>query len=167
VSFLTRGFRGRARGDIPAGRIPPGQYVTDDFPVLTAGPTPRLPLEENWRFGLTDLDGAERTWTWEEFNALPREKVTADIHCVTKWSKLNTTWEGVSVDTLLTGIPDRGSHVLFRSYGNYSTNLPIDTSREGRRGSYSDTTAKPSPWNMEVRHACSSLTFTSGRAPSG
>jgi len=132
VSFLTRGFRGRARGDIPAGRIPPGQYVTDDFPVLTAGPTPRLPLEENWRFGLTDLEGAERTWTWEEFNALPREKVTADIHCVTKWSKLNTTWEGVSVDTLLTGIPDRGSHVLFRSYGNYSTNLPIDDVTGGK-----------------------------------
>ena len=125
MGFLTRGFRGRKRPD-SADRIPPGQYVTDDFPILTAGPTPRLPLEDEWRFTLTDLGGTDRTWTWTEFNKLPSETVTVDIHCVTKWSKLDTTWEGVSVETLLAGITERGSHALFRCYGNYSTNLPIE-----------------------------------------
>jgi DMSO/TMAO reductase YedYZ molybdopterin-dependent catalytic subunit len=100
--------------------------VTDDFPILTAGPTPHLPLEDDWRFGLTGLDGAQKSWTWAEFNALPRQKVTVDIHCVTKWSKLDTRWEGVSVDTLLADVADRGSRVILRCYGNYSTNLPID-----------------------------------------
>ncbi len=126
MGFLTRGFRGRRRDDAPTDRIPPGQYVTDDFPILTAGPIPRLPREEDWRFSVTDLGGIEKEWTWAEFNSLPRETVEVDIHCVTKWSKLDTTWEGVSVDTLLTDIDDRGSYALFRCYGNYSTNLPIE-----------------------------------------
>ena len=78
------------------------------------------------------LTATNRAWTWAEFNALPREEVTVDIHCVTKWSKLDTTWEGVSVDTLLAGIDDRGSHALFRCYGNYSTNLPIEDVTGGK-----------------------------------
>src|SRR5215210_4436109 len=102
MSFVSRGFKGRPRDAGDPGRVPPGQYLTEDFPVLSAGPTPHTPLDE-WTFSV--VDGAERTtWTWDEFQALPSETVTADIHCVTRWSKLDTTWEGVSVDTLLEGI---------------------------------------------------------------
>jgi len=126
MSFPTRGFRGRRQLDAPAGRIPPGQYVTVDFPVLSAGPTPRISLE-NWRFTMTDRLGSERSWTWADFTALPTETVTVDIHCVTKWSKLDTTWEGVSLDTLLADVPERTSgYVLFHSYGGYTTNLPLE-----------------------------------------
>src|SRR5205823_11898090 len=97
--IISRGFRGR-RGDAPPGRVPPGQYLTRDFPVLSAGPTPHTPLDE-WSF---TIDGAVEepvSWSWDEFLDLPSETSTVDIHCVTKWSKLDTTWRGVSVDTLL------------------------------------------------------------------
>src|SRR5215204_3746322 len=97
--FISRGFRGRRRraeGDV---RIPPGQYLVEGFPVLSAGPTPRTPLEQ-WDFTIEgEVDGT-RTWSWDEFLALPSEEITRDIHCVTKWSKLGTTWEGISVDLL-------------------------------------------------------------------
>jgi len=66
-----------------------------------------------------------RTWTWEELQALPAEDVTVDIHCVTKWSKLDTTWKGVSVDTLLKDIPTTAGFVMAQSYGGYTTNLPL------------------------------------------
>jgi DMSO/TMAO reductase YedYZ molybdopterin-dependent catalytic subunit len=132
MSFPTRGFRGRRQLDAPADRIPPGQYVTDDFPVLSAGPTPRIPLD-NWRFTMTDLLGSERSWTWADLTALPTETVTVDIHCVTKWSKLDTTWEGVSLDTLLAdGTDPAGGHVLFHSYGGYTTNLPLEDVTGGK-----------------------------------
>jgi len=74
--------------------------VTDDFPVLSAGPTPRTPLDQ-WTFTIDGEVDEPRSWTWDEFRALPSEQATKDIHCVTKWSKLDTQWEGVSVDTLL------------------------------------------------------------------
>jgi len=80
--------------------VPPGQYVTEGFPVLSAGPTPYTPLGD-WTFSITQGGETEKTWTWEEFLALPAENVTADIHCVTRWSKLGTRWQGVRVDTLL------------------------------------------------------------------
>jgi DMSO/TMAO reductase YedYZ molybdopterin-dependent catalytic subunit len=124
VSFITRGFRGRRRADVPADRVPPGQYATSDFPVLSAGPTPRVSLED-WRFTLTDATGSEKSWSWDEFQELPAEDFTVDIHCVTKWSKLDTTWQGVSVDTLLADVTERGSHALFHCYGGYTTNLPL------------------------------------------
>src|SRR5256884_2082572 len=85
MSFISRGFTGRRRDPELAGRVPPGQYVTDDFPVLSAGPTPHTRLDE-WTFAIEG--GAEPvSWTWEELRALPSEAVTKDIHCVTKWSK--------------------------------------------------------------------------------
>ena len=93
------------------------------FPVLSAGPTPVVPLEQ-WRLTLSGLVDEERSWTWAEFRALQRT-VTADIHCVTKWSKLDTVWEGVSVDTLLDRVTTTASHVLVHSYGGYTTNLPL------------------------------------------
>src|SRR5688572_1869481 len=103
MSFISRGFRGRRQVDAPAERVPPGQYVTGDFPVLSAGPTPNVRLDD-WRFEINGQVDGPRTWTWEAFRALPVEDVTVDIHCVTKWSKLDTAWQGVSVDTLLGGI---------------------------------------------------------------
>src|SRR5918996_1216174 len=96
--IVNRGFWGRRR-QVGAGLIPPGQYVVDDFPVLTAGLTPSIALED-WDFTIIDETGARAgRWTWPEFEALPAEDVTVDIHCVTKWSKLGTHWTGVSIDT--------------------------------------------------------------------
>ena len=100
MSFVSRGFHGKRRDEGPSGRVPPGQYLVDDFPVLSAGPTPRTPLEQ-WDFAVTGAVAEPKRWTWDEFRALPSETVTKDIHCVTKWSKLDTVWEGVSLDTLL------------------------------------------------------------------
>jgi DMSO/TMAO reductase YedYZ molybdopterin-dependent catalytic subunit len=97
--IISRGFRGRRRDDVPPDRVPPGQYVTTDFPVLSAGPTPHTPLDQ-WDFSIVGEVEEPRRWTWDEFRALPSEEVNVDIHCVTKWSKLDTVWEGVSVDTL-------------------------------------------------------------------
>ncbi len=92
--MVTRGFTGRARSHELAERLPPGQSLTDGFPVLSAGPTPRIRTED-WSFALKDGPKPVMKWSWEEFNALPQSKLTRDIHCVTKWSKLNTPWEGV------------------------------------------------------------------------
>ena len=78
MGFVSRGFRGRRETDASAGRIPPGQYVTPDFPVLSAGPTPRVQLDA-WRFEITGQVDEPRAWTWEELQALPAEDVTADI----------------------------------------------------------------------------------------
>jgi DMSO/TMAO reductase YedYZ molybdopterin-dependent catalytic subunit len=126
--FISRGFRGRRQPGATAARLPPGQYETPDFPVLSAGPTPRTPLA-SWDFMLRGADGAVARWTWDEFAALPHESLTADIHCVTKWSKLDTMWEGVSVDALLAAAAARGvksaPYVLATSDGGYTTNLPL------------------------------------------
>src|ERR671933_569120 len=111
MPIISRGFRGRRRDDTPGDRVPPGQYVTDDFPVLSAGPTPHTPLDR-WDFTITGEVDAPRRWTWDEFRALPSEEVTVDVHCVTKWSKLDTVWQGVSVDTLLDGIETAAEYVV-------------------------------------------------------
>ncbi|MGA7271729.1 MAG: sulfite oxidase-like oxidoreductase [Acidimicrobiia bacterium] len=132
MSFVTRGFRGRRRAEASPERVPPGQYVTGDFPVLSAGPTPRISLDE-WRFTITSAGAEAADWTWEEFTMLPTEEVNVDIHCVTKWSKLDTSWEGVSVDSLLDGIDVTGTnHVLVDAYGGYTTNLPLADLTGGR-----------------------------------
>ena len=131
MSFISRGFRGRPQVDAPAGRVPPGQYVTPDFPVLSAGPTPSVPLDE-WRFSITGQVDKPLAWTWPEFTALPSEDVTADIHCVTKWSKLDTAWKGVSVDTLLKDAPTAAEYVMAHSYGGYTTNLPLEDLTGGK-----------------------------------
>jgi DMSO/TMAO reductase YedYZ molybdopterin-dependent catalytic subunit len=132
VTFISRGFRGRRRDDAPSGRLPPGQYLTPDFPVLSAGPTPHTPLGQ-WSFSVTAPDGEELArWSWEEFRALPSEEVTVDIHCVTKWSKLDTTWEGVSVDTVLGGLDADAGYVTAFCDGGYTTNLPFEDVTGGR-----------------------------------
>ena len=131
MSFVSRGFRGRRREDADPSRVPAGQYVTSDFPVLSAGPTPHTPLED-WTFSIVGEVDEPRRWTWEEFRALPSGQVTVDIHCVTKWSKLDTTWEGVSVDTLLDGVETSAEHVVELSDGGYTTNLPLEDVTGGR-----------------------------------
>jgi DMSO/TMAO reductase YedYZ molybdopterin-dependent catalytic subunit len=124
MSIISRGFQGRRRGEGPSDRVPPGQYLVDDFPVLSAGPTPRTPLSE-WHFSIVGEVDKPVRWTWEEFQALPRETVTKDIHCVTKWSKLDTVWEGVSVDTLLENVETSAEYVLAFCDGGYTTNVPL------------------------------------------
>jgi len=124
MSFVSRGFHGRRREDVDSARVPPGQYVTTDYPVLSAGPTPHTPLDQ-WDFQITGEVGEPRTWSWDEFQALPSEEITRDIHCVTKWSKLDTSWRGVSVDTLLDGIDTSAEYVLEFADGGYTTNLPL------------------------------------------
>ncbi|HEV8166764.1 MAG TPA: molybdopterin-dependent oxidoreductase, partial [Actinomycetota bacterium] len=124
MSPISRGFRGRRRDDVPSGRVPPGQYVTPDFPVLTAGPTPHTPLDR-WDFTIVGEIDEPRRWTWEEFRALPSEEVTVDIHCVTKWSKLDTTWTGVPVDTLLDGVDTSAEFLTAWCDGGYTTNVPL------------------------------------------
>ncbi len=131
MSFISRGFRGRRQVDAPAGRLPPGQYVTPDFPVLSAGPTPGVPLDK-WRFSITGQVDKPLSWTWQEFTALPSEDVTVDIHCVTKWTKLDTAWKGVSVDTLLKDSPTAAEYVMAHSYGGYTTNLPLEDLTGGK-----------------------------------
>ena len=131
MDYVTRGFRGRRREPDESGRVPPGQYVTGDFPVLSAGPTPQTPLEE-WSFTVAQSGEQLARWSWEEFRALPSETVTVDIHCVTKWSKLDTTWEGVSVDTLLDGLDADAGYVTAFCDGGYTTNLPLEDVTDGK-----------------------------------
>jgi DMSO/TMAO reductase YedYZ molybdopterin-dependent catalytic subunit len=122
--IVSRGFRGRRAAGVDPGRIPPGQYVTADFPVLSAGPTPHT-APGSWDFSVVGELDEPRRWTWEEFGALPSEEITRDIHCVTKWTKLGTVWRGVSVDTLLEGIQTAARFVTQYSDGGYTTNLPL------------------------------------------
>ena len=123
MSIISPGFGGRRRSSQPD--LPPGQYLTPDFPVLSAGPTPRIPLDR-WQFTITDETGGKHSWSWREFQALPAEDCTVDIHCVTKWSKLDTVWTGVSLDTLLELVETSGEYVLAFCDGGYTTNLPLD-----------------------------------------
>jgi DMSO/TMAO reductase YedYZ molybdopterin-dependent catalytic subunit len=128
VSLISRGFRGRRPADRAGQSLPPGQYETRDFPVLSAGPTPHTPLAK-WDFTIRDVRGRVARWSWDEFNALPRTRLTTDIHCVTKWSKFGTNWEGVSIDTLLTEAGKHGvdpaPYTMAVCDGGYTTNVPL------------------------------------------
>ena len=116
----------RAAGIDPA-RVPPGQYLTDRFPVLHAGVVPDVDLT-TWDFSVDGLVGSEKTWTWDEFRSLPTQQLTADIHCVTKWSKLDTLWKGVSVRGVweMIDASPSATHVLVNAYHGFSANLPVD-----------------------------------------
>ena len=122
MAIFSRGFGANRREADP--RIPPGQYLTEDFPVLSAGPTPRIDLAE-WRFTIRTEKAMATTWTWDQFQALPIEDVHTDIHCVTRWSKLGTTWRGVSLDTLFADIDSDVAYAMAQSYGGYTTNVPL------------------------------------------
>lgn len=129
--LVSRGFRGRRIDPEVANRVPPGQYLERGFPTLSAGPTPRTPLDR-WDLQISGEVDRVRRWTWEELLALPRESVTVDIHCVTKWTKLDTVWEGVSIDTLLDGIEHSGDYLIAHCDGGYTTNLPLAEVTGGR-----------------------------------
>jgi DMSO/TMAO reductase YedYZ molybdopterin-dependent catalytic subunit len=131
MSPISRGFTGRRRAVGDASRIPPGQYLTDDFPVLSAGPTPHTPLGQ-WTFTVDGAVDTAASWSWEEFVALPSESPTVDIHCVTKWSKLDTSWRGVSVDTLLEGLATEAEYLTAWADGGYTTNLALEDVTDGR-----------------------------------
>jgi DMSO/TMAO reductase YedYZ molybdopterin-dependent catalytic subunit len=129
MNIITRGFRGR-RGD--SGRqLPPGQYLTHDFPVLSAGPTPRIPLD-TWEFTVTTEQGDRHRWSWTDLMGLAAESITKDIHCVTRWSKLDTDWRGVSLDTLFSDVETEADFALALSYGGYTTNLPLEDLLDGK-----------------------------------
>ncbi len=130
-SFISRGFRGRRQTSEVAARLPPGQYLERGFPVLSAGPTPHTPLDR-WDFSILGSVERPKRWTWDELRALPHESVTADIHCVTKWSKFDTHWEGVSVDTLLAQVESQADYVIAFCDGGYTTNLPRDHVTDGK-----------------------------------
>ena len=118
MAIFSRGFVGRrSAADV---KLPPGQYLTSDFPVLSAGPTPHVALDQ-WEFKVDVL----RRWDWKSFRELPTENIRVDLHCVTRWSKLGTFWEGVSLDVLLAGVKTDSAYAMMRSYGDYTTNLPL------------------------------------------
>jgi DMSO/TMAO reductase YedYZ molybdopterin-dependent catalytic subunit len=132
--MATRGFFGRQRAPAAmAERLPPGQYFEEGFPVLTAGPTPHVATDD-WSFAIEGLVAEPRTWSWDEAHSLPGSGFEGDIHCVTRWSKLGTSFAGVSVDTLLdsVGVDKAATHVLAFCYGGYTTNLPLPDVRGGR-----------------------------------
>jgi DMSO/TMAO reductase YedYZ molybdopterin-dependent catalytic subunit len=129
VGIFSPGFQGHRRSADPS--LPPGQYLTDDFPVLSAGPTPRIPTDR-WEFVITTEVGEKHSWNWDQLMALPAQEPTVDIHCVTKWSKLATSWKGVSLDTLLADVDTAADFVLARSYGGYTTNLPFEDITNGQ-----------------------------------
>jgi DMSO/TMAO reductase YedYZ molybdopterin-dependent catalytic subunit len=130
-THISRGFTGRRRERADPSRVPPGQYVTRDFPVLSAGPTPHTPLDR-WTFTIDGAVDAARAWTWEEFLALPAATPTVDIHCVTKWSKLDTSWRGVSVDTLLEAVDTTAEYLTAWCDGGYTTNLTLEDITHGK-----------------------------------
>jgi DMSO/TMAO reductase YedYZ molybdopterin-dependent catalytic subunit len=132
---ITKGFKGRQLDTgIARDRIPPGQYVTSEFPVLTAGPTQRTPLE-NWSLALQQGGDLIARWSWTEFESLPQTERTTDIHCVTKWTKLDTRWRGVTFDDLsraagLSAAPSQ--YLMAHCDGGYTTNLPIADLIDGK-----------------------------------
>jgi DMSO/TMAO reductase YedYZ molybdopterin-dependent catalytic subunit len=123
--MTTRGFTGRRQPPEITDRIPPGQSLTEDFPVLSAGPTPRIRTED-WSFTIKVGPKPVIKWNWSEFNALPQTKFTRDIHCVTAWSKLDTPWQGVLIDDILAeaGLEPPTDFTLAHSYDGYTTNVP-------------------------------------------
>lgn len=123
MAVISRGFSGRRSS---AGeKLPPGQYLTTDFPVLSAGPTPHVSLDK-WEFTIDEKSEIVKRWDWKSFRELPTESITVDLHCVTRWSKLRTHWEGVSLDNLFADINTNAKYAMVRSYGDYSTNVPLD-----------------------------------------
>jgi DMSO/TMAO reductase YedYZ molybdopterin-dependent catalytic subunit len=128
VAFVSRGFKGKRRDGASSSRVPPGQHLVDDFPVLSAGPTPHVPTSE-WTFSIVGEVDQPKVWTWDEFRKLPSETITVDIHCVTKWSKLDTSWTGVSLETILEEVESAADYAVAYSDGGYTTNLPVDDLR--------------------------------------
>ena len=129
MGIVSPGFSGRGRSD--QADLPPGQYLTRDFPVLSAGPTPRV-RRDDWEFTVTTEAAHVHRLDWAAFIALPSQEFTVDLHCVTRWSKLGTTWRGVSLDTLLADVETAADYAVVHSYGGYTTNLPLEDLLDGQ-----------------------------------
>lgn len=127
MSFFTRKRDELAARGIDPARVPPGQYVTDRFPVLHAGVVPEIDLG-TWDFKVDGLVAEERRWSWDEINSMPNAEMTADIHCVTKWSKLDTQWNGIPVQDIWDQVTPDGAvtHVLVHAYHGFTANLPVE-----------------------------------------
>jgi DMSO/TMAO reductase YedYZ molybdopterin-dependent catalytic subunit len=124
--MATRGFTGRPPHAEEARRLPPGQSKTEGFPVLSMGPAPRV-AQGTWSFSIVHGDQRLARWSWGEFERLPRTAWRGDIHCVTKWTKLDTEWEGVTIDDLFAaaGIVAPTKYLLAKSFDGYDTNVPL------------------------------------------
>jgi len=129
MGIISRGFTGRSREVNPA--LPPGQFLTEDFPVLSAGPTPDIDTAD-WEFSIRTESGEVHRWSWDELMALPVEDIATDIHCVTRWSKLGTSWRGVSLDTLFADVDTSSGYTMAHSYGGYTTNVPLEDLLDGK-----------------------------------
>ena len=129
MGIISRGFTGRSREVNPA--LPPGQFLTEDFPVLSAGPTPDIDTAD-WEFSIRTESGEAHRWTWDDLMALPIEDIATDIHCVTRWSKLGTSWRGVSLETLFEEVESIHDFVMAHSYGGYTTNIPLEDLLDGQ-----------------------------------
>lgn len=129
--MTTRGFFGRSR-EVDQDRLPPGQYLERGFPVLSYEATPSVDRAD-WRFSIETEEGSA-SWTWDQMLGLPQTTVTVDIHCVTKWTKFDTTWEGVTVDDFLdsAGVDLSSPYLLATCYTGYTTNLPSEDVLDGR-----------------------------------
>jgi DMSO/TMAO reductase YedYZ molybdopterin-dependent catalytic subunit len=144
-SFVSRGFSGRQRTPAELSvRLPPGQYAESGFPVLTAGPTPDVPTD-TWRLRIDGMVAKPREWTWEQFAQLPFETVPCDIHCVTKWSKLGTSFGGVALDTLLAEVEPQGAYSTAWCYGGYTTNLALQDLTGGEAWVVTEHEGEPLP----------------------
>ena len=131
--MVTRKFIGRRPTAATADRLPPGQFKTDGFPVLSKGTTPRIDMAA-WQFTLSNGPRPVKSWSWDEFMALPRTVWQGDIHCVTTWSKFDTRWEGVTIDDLLAdaGLAAPTPWLLALSLDDYDTNVPVADLLGGR-----------------------------------
>ncbi|HEX3467007.1 MAG TPA: sulfite oxidase-like oxidoreductase [Candidatus Elarobacter sp.] len=131
--MTTRGFAGRQRSAEDAKRIPPGQHLVTDFPVLTAGPTQHI-ATAGWTFSLKVGPRPVKTWNWDEFNALPQTEQKRDIHCVTAWTKFDTVWQGVLIDDILkdASLEPPMPFTLAHSFDGYSTNVPVPDLLDGK-----------------------------------
>jgi len=129
MGIVSPGFSGRRTDG--ATELPPGQYLTEDFPVLSAGPTPKLDLDR-WTFTITTEAGERHQWTWAQLRGLPSERFTTDLHCVTRWSKLGTHWQGVRMDTLLADVETSAEYAVVHAYGGYDTNMPLEDLLDGK-----------------------------------
>lgn len=127
MTVINRGFSGRGKR---SDALPPGQYLTEGFPVLSAGPTPRVDTDK-WQFSII-ADGQRHEWSWSQLQMLPSESITVDLHCVTKWSKLQTPWRGVALDTLFAHVESAADYALVHSYGGYTTNVPVADLLDGQ-----------------------------------
>ncbi len=130
--IINEGFKPKRKTD---SRLPPGQYEESGFPVLSLGPTPKI-SQDVWRLEVDGLVEDKLSWDWAQFTALPKADIVRDIHCVTKWSKFDTKWQGVSLDAIMdmAKVSPDATHLIAHSYDGYTTNMPLSDIRAAREG---------------------------------